>query len=256
MAAFGAAVLTQKGLNLVAKAQAGQAIIKFTKAATGDGSYSDGESLSGLTSLKSQRQEMPINDVAVVNENTVYLKFVISNFTDNQTVNRGYYVKEVGVFAEDPEEGEILYAVAVAVNDQWDYMPAYNGLHAAAILMEFYTEVCNAETVTIISGSGAYALQEDLEDLRTTFYEYVSEDTLDDSFYEIFSGDGGGGSDTSMSRSEIMESINTEWNGESSPSETAMSAVEVQESMDTEWDGSSSPSETAMNKEEIEEATT
>lgn len=255
MAAFGAAVLTQKGLNLVAKAQAGQAIIKFTKAAAGDGSYSDGESLSGLTSLKSQRQEMPINDVAVVNENTVYLKFVISNFSDNQTVNRGYYVKEVGVFAEDPEEGEILYAVAVAVNDQWDYMPAYNGLHAATILMEFYTEVCNAESVTIISGSGAYALQEDLEDLRNTFYEYVSEETLDDSFYEIFGG-GSGGSDTSMSRSEIMDSINTEWNGESSASETAMSAQEVQESMDTEWDGSSSPNETAMNKEEIEEATT
>ena len=52
-----------------------------------------------------------------------------------------------------------------------------------------------------------------------------------------------------------MESINTEWNGESSSSETAMS-VEVQESIDTKWDGSSSPSDTAMNKEEIEEATT
>lgn len=86
--------------------------------------------------------------------------------------------------------------------------------------------------------------------------DYTSEDTLDESFYGIFGGDGGGGSDTSMSRSEIMESINTEWNGESSSSETAMSAVEVQESIDTKWDGSSSPSDTAMNKEEIEEATT
>lgn len=33
MAAFGAAILTQQGLNLIAKAQAGQAAIKFTKAA-------------------------------------------------------------------------------------------------------------------------------------------------------------------------------------------------------------------------------
>lgn len=80
MAAFGAAILTQQGLNLIAKAQAGQAAIKFTKAAAGDGFYSDGEVLIGLTNLKSQRQEMPINEVAVVNDSTVYLKFVISNF--------------------------------------------------------------------------------------------------------------------------------------------------------------------------------
>ena len=77
MAAFGASVLTQKGLNLIAKAQAGQAAIKFTKAAAGDGTYADGESLAGLTELKSKVQEMPINEVLVVNENTVYLKFVI-----------------------------------------------------------------------------------------------------------------------------------------------------------------------------------
>lgn len=255
MAAFGAAILTQQGLNLIAKAQAGQAAIKFTKAAAGDGFYSDGEVLIGLTNLKSQRQEMPINEVAVVNDSTVYLKFVISNFAETQSLNHGYYVKEVGVFAEDPEEGEILYAIAVAVNDQWDYMPAYNGLHAATILMEFYTEVSNAAEVTIVSGSGAYALQEDLDALRSEFKSYVFEDTLDDSFYELFGG-GSGGADTSMSRSEIMESINTEWNGESSSSKTAMSAMEVQESIDTKWDGSSSSSDTAMNKEEIEEATT
>ena len=62
-------------------------------------------------------------------------------------------------------------------------------------------------------------------------------------------------SDRASCSPEIMEAINTEWNGESSSSETAMSAMEVQESIDTKWDGSSSSSDTAMNKEEIEEAT-
>ena len=253
MAAFGAAILTQQGLNLIAKAQAGQAAIKFTKAAAGDGSYSDGEVLTGLTNLKSQRQDMPINEVAIVNDSTVYLKFVISNFTEAQSLEHGYYVKEVGVFAEDPEEGEILYAIAVAVNNQWDYMPAYNGLHAATILMEFYTEVSNAAEVTIVSGSGAYALQEDLKNLRISFYEYVSEDTFDESFSEIFGG--GTEMESGKSQDEITEAVNTEWNGESSQSKTAMSAVEVQEAVDTEWNGESSASETAMNKEEIEKAT-
>ena len=55
MAAFGAAILTQQGLNLIAKAQAGQAAIKFTKAAAGDGFYSDGEVLIGLTKVRGRR---------------------------------------------------------------------------------------------------------------------------------------------------------------------------------------------------------
>lgn len=40
---FKEAVLTAKGIALLAKAQAGQCKINLTKAAAGNGSYSDGE---------------------------------------------------------------------------------------------------------------------------------------------------------------------------------------------------------------------
>ena len=46
---FKEAVLTAKGIALLAKAQAGRCTIKLTKAATGDGSYSDGEALTNRT---------------------------------------------------------------------------------------------------------------------------------------------------------------------------------------------------------------
>ena len=45
---FKEAVLTAKGIALLAKAQAGRCTIKLTKAATGDGSYSDGEAPCSL----------------------------------------------------------------------------------------------------------------------------------------------------------------------------------------------------------------
>ena len=48
---FKEAVLTAKGIALLAKAQAGRCTIKLTKAATGDGSYSDGEALTNRTAL-------------------------------------------------------------------------------------------------------------------------------------------------------------------------------------------------------------
>lgn len=252
MAAFGASVLTQKGLNLIAKAQAGQAAIKFTKAAAGDGTYADGESLAGLTELKSKVQEMPINEVLVVNENTVYLKFVISNMTDYLQLDRGYYVKEIGIYAQDPDEGEILYAVAVAVNEQWDYMPAYNGLHAATILMEFYTEVCNASCVQIVSAQGIYALQEDFDQLRQAFEALISLDGIVESYKKVFSAEVP--EDNSMSSEDIAESIAYSWNGESTVSTDAMTAVEVNESIAYPWNGESSDSPTAMNKDEVAEA--
>lgn len=162
MANFNAAVLTAKGIALLAKAQAGQTNIEFTKAASGDGSYEAEEPLLTVEALKAQKQEFPINKVSVVNDATVFVKFLITNQQEAGNLAQGYYVKEVGIFATDPDEGEILYAIATAVENQWDYMPAYNGLLPAAITVEFFAEVSNAAEVTIHS-PGAYLLVEDAE---------------------------------------------------------------------------------------------
>ena len=163
MANFNAAVLTAKGIALLAKAQAGQTSIEFTKAASGDGSYDTDEPLLSVEALKAQRQEFPINKVSVANDATVIVKFLITNEQEAGNLSEGYYVKEVGIFATDPDEGEILYAIATAVENQWDYMPAYNGLLPAAITVEFFAEVSNAAEVTIRS-DGAYLLVEDAEE--------------------------------------------------------------------------------------------
>ena len=154
---FNEAVLTTKGIALLAKAQAGECTISFTKAATGSGSYSDGETISTRTALKNQQQEFSISSVYVQNTTNVYVKFIITNNpSDGDALTTGYYVTEVGLFATDPDDGEILYAIAIAVTDQWDYMPSYNDLLATTITVEFLTEVANAEEVTITSPNYTY----------------------------------------------------------------------------------------------------
>ena len=106
---FKEAVLTAKGIALLAKAQAGRCTIKLTKAATGDGSYSDGEALTNRTALKSKKQEFALITVTTQNQSNVYVKFIITNKQDTGNLKNGYYVKEVGIYAQDPDEGEILY---------------------------------------------------------------------------------------------------------------------------------------------------
>lgn len=148
---FNEAVLTTKGIALLAKAQAGRCAIKLTKAETGSGSYARGEDLKARTALKSRMQTFPLNTVRTQNATNVYVKFIITNKQEGGNLAQGYYVKEVGLFATDPDEGEILYAIATAVENQWDYMPSYNNLLPSTITLEFLTEVSNAANVTIVA---------------------------------------------------------------------------------------------------------
>lgn len=90
------------------------------------------------------------------NQSNVYVKFIITNKQDTGNLKNGYYVKEVGIYAQDPDEGEILYALAVGVANQWDYMPAYNDLLPSTITMDFLTEVANATDVTIVTPNSMY----------------------------------------------------------------------------------------------------
>jgi phage-related tail fiber protein len=180
---FNEAVLTKKGIALLAKAQAGKCTISLTKAATGSGAWGDKEDLSAATKLKTQMQEFSLNTVKVQNQTNVYVKFIITNNPTGGTVlEQGYYVKEVGLFAKDPDEGEILYAIATGVADQWDYMPSYNDLLPSTITIEFLTEVANASEVTIEAPNSVYCYDESTGDKYRLgvengllFYEEVEE---------------------------------------------------------------------------------
>ena len=90
------------------------------------------------------------------NQTNVYVKFIMSNKQESGNLRNGYYVKEVGIFAQDPDEGEILYAIAIGVENQWDYMPAYNDLLPSTITVDFLTEVANADQVTIVTPNQMY----------------------------------------------------------------------------------------------------
>ena len=117
--------LTTAGKALLAKAQAGQTSIQITKAQTGSGSYSSGENIESRTALKTPKQTFPIQNKVISDaDNTVILKIAITNKSETETLSTGYDITEFGIFAQDPQKGEILYSIATASTS--DYMPAYN----------------------------------------------------------------------------------------------------------------------------------
>lgn len=161
-AEFNAGVLTAKGQALLAKWQSGRCVPQITKAAVGSGSYVAGEKVTSRTALKSQKAVVGFSSMEIVNQATLILKFIISN----KDLRSGFRVTEVGIYAVDPDIGEVLYSIAVTKDaENADWLPAYNGQYPSTIIFQYQMEVSNASNITFVPGSGGYALAEDVEAL-------------------------------------------------------------------------------------------
>lgn len=171
MAQFRKAVITQKGLALLQKTQMQNIKLEFSKIVSGSGSYTEDEVLDGATALKQQMQEFPFSSVDVVDPQTIKLVSVISN----EGLQSAYYIREIGVYATDPDEGEILYSLAVAYPNKADYMTAYDGAAPVTIGLDTFQAVSNSENVTIRADTGAYASAEDLKKLTERFETFIQD---------------------------------------------------------------------------------
>lgn len=118
MSNWGKPVLTKQGLKLQAKVDAGNAM-QLTKCRLGSGTIGSGQQLEDLTELVAPVQTLPIASVTYSDDSHAC---IISAVTDNSTVTTGYYLRELGIYAKDPDDGEILYAVAS--DSEPDFIPA------------------------------------------------------------------------------------------------------------------------------------
>lgn len=155
---FNQSIITLQGLELDAKIRAGSAAAIFTSVKLGDGTYTGTEYLEEAQELKSVRQVLKISSISLMGEKTVRVRAV----TGNAGVTNGYYITEIGVYAQDPDAGEILYSIATGTEGKPDYQPSEAEIPNQTGLFEYYIAVSNAETATIQLGTGAMAAAEDL----------------------------------------------------------------------------------------------
>ena len=153
MAVFSNTIITKKGHALVAKGMTGEQI-NFTKVRTSDYDYLSSTNFENLTVLGSIKQTVDISEISVENESTVRVKAVILN----TTLTNGYYFKNVGLYATDPDEGEILFSITTATTA--DFMPAYNGVNTSILTVDLLTTVSNSGNVNLTVSPGGLVTTE------------------------------------------------------------------------------------------------
>jgi hypothetical protein len=170
MSAFGGLVLTTKGRNLQAKAQAG-AQLNFTRIGVGDGELA-GSSILELNALKHEVKTLNITKLKSLTGG----KAAVGGVLSNQGLASGFYWRELGLFAQDPDIGEILYCYGNSgVNAE--YIPADGGPDVLEKSIDIISIVGNAANVTATieqslifeTPAGAQSKADEAEDSANTF---------------------------------------------------------------------------------------
>lgn len=166
MAQFRTMILTDRGRDLVAKIVAGSSGVTFTKVSLSSQSYTD-DDIPALTGMSNVKQSVQVSRVTKLSTAAVKIEAAI----DNLSVTQGYTLASIGLYATDPDLGEILYGVSGA--DVAGYVPAYNGVTVSGIYVNLTTSVNNADNVSLEVNPAATAtiadimeLQEQISDLQ------------------------------------------------------------------------------------------
>ncbi len=116
MATFNEFKLTKNGANLLSKAQAGETSVNITRASLGSGDWEkQNASAYTMTSLINERMDAPIKSVAYTTTGTTNLVAVLLR---ENLQSKSFDATEFGVFALDPDIGEILYCCACSDDPQ------------------------------------------------------------------------------------------------------------------------------------------
>ncbi len=110
--------LTEKGLALQGKALLGEAIV-FTKLKVGAGVLPTGTTIDELNDLVDPIATLNITQYQRVSATSV----LVGGYFSNNDIGTAFHYREIGLFADDPDEGEILYGYGAAVGNP-DYIPA------------------------------------------------------------------------------------------------------------------------------------
>jgi hypothetical protein len=161
MAQYSKLIITNAGQALMAKMIAGTGNIDFTKVCSSSAKYTENQ-LQSLTSLSDIKQTTLVSKVSRTNDVAIRVEAGFSN----AELKSGYYMNTLGLYATDPDKGEILYAACIETSGNC-YMPAYNGITVSAAFIQLYTTVGNADSVSLEVSPGAYATIGDIQELES-----------------------------------------------------------------------------------------
>lgn len=145
-------VVTNAGKKLDAKVKAGQCKFNFTKFKIGSGTVPAGTSLSSLTDLIHTEKEIGISEIEYNDDEGTCIVHGTLLYSD---VENEFLARELGLYAEDPDDGEILYQVTT--DDVPDTIKPQSQTTATVVSQEFamiVTESSSSNTSVTIDPNG------------------------------------------------------------------------------------------------------
>lgn len=133
---------TRKGAELRAKVEAGKCKLALTKMKIGNGSVTVGE-IEHMTDLKSPQLVFGFSSCSVSEEDSAVCKTV--GIASSSNVENSFSVSEMGLYATDPDIGEILYLVCI--DSAPDTMP--NKRVASPVTLTYQFDIVTSNTANV-----------------------------------------------------------------------------------------------------------
>ena len=188
MASFQPFKITTNGLSIQYKAQTGKEL-KFTKFILGDGTYTG--SIRDLTALVSPKETANVKRLSVTGTGT-NKKVIIGFDIDTSKITTGFYLREIGLYAKDPDTNEEVLIFYTNAGDTADYISNKTSttISTKMINAELYiSDVANITatidtSMTYATASEVNALSTQLETLQGNVYTKDEVDTKISSVYK------------------------------------------------------------------------
>lgn len=155
-------VLTKKGQALYAKVDAGNCKLNLVKMAIGDGTPTE---LEKCTDLANKVLEMDITKISVQNETMCTVEAALNTSLLTDTVS----VSEWGLYASDPDEGEIL--LGMTTDPEPDKLEPGGGVVAYEQTMGMTLVTSSAKNVSISIPSSAFVTKSSLDEAEASIKE-------------------------------------------------------------------------------------
>ena len=156
--------MTAVGQNLIAKVSSRELPLKFTSVKMGSGALGS-RTVAALTALIESKLSL---DIAETPKRSGTGRWNVTAVYNNSMIQTGFYFREWGIFAQDPDtQGEVLVFYANS-GDSADFIPAFDGTGATTASYIEERLICavavgNA-TVTAVLSSEQYASYDNLQD--------------------------------------------------------------------------------------------
>ena len=170
MANFGSFTLTNVGEVVEYKAQTGKEL-KFSKFMIGNGAYTGDKKV--LTALVNPLMTCEIKRLNIQTE-TTNKKVAVGFNLNTADVETGFYLKEIGLFAKDPDTNQDVLIYYGNAGDTADYIAPSSGTTISEKLIDLEIYISNVNTITAtIDSSLTYATLSDFENFKNNVSTYA-----------------------------------------------------------------------------------